>query len=512
MSAGIARTLAGVVSSALLVVGASTCSLGNIAVDDCAGDAECTGLFGLGSRCLEGACTAAAECTTSAQCQAEMGYGTRCQAGVCAATPLDGRCRIVGPEAVVAALGAAQGTKDAVLVGAIFDLGQQKEQARAAAVELAVEDMNAQGGTKPLAVAVCNNTASGALGESVDLARYLAGDMGAPAIIGPSTTQAVSDVATALYEADSIGATIVTPAATGLQLTDQPDSVGGSPGLLYRTCLDDGIQAAALAARMLPDPDDMEVTPGGFVVFYPSDQYGSSYQTVLSAALGASGRPVIAIELDGTVAGVPAGVAAARQRVNDDMVTVLGVAVVSARIDLTLAILEEAGTKAPFLATDFFLTDGSKDKDLATIANMPTKTVLERTLGVAPKDTTDAGFLDRIEQRTSFDPSQYSFVSNAYDAAFVVGFGVAYANLGGPIDGAAIATGIGKLSSGDAVKVGTVEFKKGISFLADPAKGTINLQGLSGGIDFDPKGDVIGGTADMEFWCVRDGRITTTCT
>ena len=61
------------------------CSLGNVRQDDCAADAECVTLFGLGSRCAGGFCTTPPACTIDEDCIAQFGRGA-CLKGVCEST------------------------------------------------------------------------------------------------------------------------------------------------------------------------------------------------------------------------------------------------------------------------------------------------------------------------------------------------------------------------------------------------------------------------------------------
>jgi hypothetical protein len=61
------------------------CSLGNVRQDDCAADAECVTLFGLGSRCTTGFCTTPPACSIDDDCLAQFGRGS-CVESVCAST------------------------------------------------------------------------------------------------------------------------------------------------------------------------------------------------------------------------------------------------------------------------------------------------------------------------------------------------------------------------------------------------------------------------------------------
>lgn len=68
------RALLGLAAVAALAIAAASCSLGNVAHDDCTTDAQCTTAFGAGSRCDQGFCTEA----TSPGCQKTGADGRAC--------------------------------------------------------------------------------------------------------------------------------------------------------------------------------------------------------------------------------------------------------------------------------------------------------------------------------------------------------------------------------------------------------------------------------------------------
>jgi hypothetical protein len=65
---------------ALLLAG---CSLGNVRADACASDGACAAVFGAGSRCVDGFCSASAGCKTDKDCKLGKCVAGSCQASGC---------------------------------------------------------------------------------------------------------------------------------------------------------------------------------------------------------------------------------------------------------------------------------------------------------------------------------------------------------------------------------------------------------------------------------------------
>ncbi len=495
------RALAAAGASLFAALLGAACSLGNIKHADCKADDQCVSLFGLGSSCKEGFCADAPTCKVSADCRA-FGYLAKCDAGRCASVTLDPRCRVFGPQTLVDSVAAGKGTGDAVLLGALFNLKATdadppgKEDARAAAVELAVDEINEQGGTHPFGLVMCDYAnATGDFADTVELAQYLAGDVGVPVIIGPSSTQATSDVATALYQTNQVPTAIISPAATGTQLTLQPDRVpkDAAEGLLWRTTVNDAVQAAFLSDKVAA----AIATTDKIAVLYVDEQYGSSFVDVLGASLGA--RLKTASFKSTTDVGIAVGLVKNEPSLG-------AVIVVSNKVDVARAVLDACAAEPTLSGLKYFLTDGSKDPAIAANPTAQVQPILDGLRGTAPKNPTNPAFYDRLMQKSGFDPSQFSFVAQSYDAAYVAAFGVVYAQNQKPIfDGDLAAIGFSNLSSGSKVTFGPTSFKAGVTQLE--FAGSIDVVGVSGELNFDANGDVLPGPDDMDVWCVKAGAI-----
>ena len=97
-----ARALAGAFAAAALLVapllGAEACSLGNLTPDHCTQSSECTGVFGVGSECVNGFCTEAVKCVVDADCQEGTCRGGYCSVGSCEGTVNGRPCHACAPE------------------------------------------------------------------------------------------------------------------------------------------------------------------------------------------------------------------------------------------------------------------------------------------------------------------------------------------------------------------------------------------------------------------------------
>jgi ABC-type branched-subunit amino acid transport system substrate-binding protein len=492
----------GALSISLLGALGASCSLGNVKHDACKTNDQCAALFGLGSKCEDGFCGDPPACKVSSDCRA-FGYFAGCTAGHCQPTKLDPRCTVLGPQTLVDSVAAGKGTADAVLLGALFNLKATdadppgKEDARAAAAELAVDEINEQGGTHPFGLVLCNyDNTTGDFADTVELARYLATDVGVPAIVGPSSTQATSDVATALYQTDQVPAVIISPAATGTQLTLQPDHVpkDAPQGLLWRSTVNDAVQAAFLSQKV-----SAAIQPTMQVgVLYVDEQYGSSFVDVLAASLGMN-RLRTASFKSATDVNIAVGIIKTEPNLG-------AIVIVSNKVDAARAALDACAVEPALSGLKFFLTDGSKDPAIAANPTATVQPLLDGLRGTAPKNPTNQAFYDRLKQKSGFDPSQFSFVAQSYDATYLAAYGVVYAqNQSATFDGDGVAVGLSNLSSGSKVTFGPTSFKAGVTQLE--FAGTIDVVGVSGELNLDSNGDVLPGPDDMDVWCVKNGAI-----
>ncbi|MDP6944121.1 MAG: ABC transporter substrate-binding protein, partial [Myxococcota bacterium] len=156
----------------------------------------------------------------------------------------------------------------------------------------------------------------------------------------------------------------------------------------------------------------------------------------------------------------------------------------------------------------FWATDGMKSEELGPlIAN---DDVVCKLLGTSPAQPTTfySGFTTNFE--TKFGQTPGTFVSNAYDALYLVAYAAAAAQgLGGPLDGPSIAAGLKRLSGAGApqFEVGRLDWNTGITALTSDAEAEIDLTGASGTLTFDPDTGQPSGPVEVWRFGVVSGEI-----
>jgi len=169
--------------------------------------------------------------------------------------------------------------------------------------------------------------------------------------------------------------------------------------------------------------------------------------------------------------------------------------------DLTIAIgfpddlvkiLNQAGTLAnlkPSSGHRWFFSDAAKDP--ALLAGLTDPTQVEGALGSTPAQGAGPAyqsFASRFQTAYGTDPTSYSFTGHSYDAMYLLALGsaaaVGPAPYSGEVTGATIADGLTRLSSGTLYQLVPSDFTAASSALEGGA--TINVDGASGHLDFDP--------------------------
>lgn len=486
--------------------------LGNINPDQCSGDAGCEQLFGLGSTCgADGYCTDATTCTGSLECRARFGFGTSCDGGSCVVAPLDPRCELSEPDSLLYELPGRLG--DRILLGGLFAVNTDKHRVRADATRLAIREINNIAGGisgRELGILICNNDHDGDSStdpeESEELTEYLAGTLGVPVILGPtSSSSSIAAINRVVQQA--LPTAFVSPSATSPQLTDHPDrlSPGDPHGLFWRTCPSDALQGRVLArvvgglvAGVPVDPDTLRVV----AILYQNDAYGSGLQTEfrtdfegLSTLNQVSSFSFETDESDLASAVDSAGAFGPQ-----------AVVVISSDAARTVSVLEQAAQTSGMVTPAYFLTDGSKDASvlLSNSLSAAAQSIVDDALGTAPASpggTAYNVFRDALQNQFGADASQFSFVAQSYDAAYVGAYGIVFgASMADDFGGLEVADGFSRLAEigGEAttVAVGPNDFSSAVIELSQGR--SIDISGTSGPLDFDPvTGDAPG---DVEVW------------
>lgn len=482
---------AGVLLGSLGVLAAG-CSLGNVTRQDCTSDTQCGAAFGLGSTCSDGYCSDAAACATGHDCRKAAGGGA-CVTGACQAKfPVDDACKaLVEPPGLLD--GPAVGEGAPLVIGGIFSLEEDKNAALTVAIRLGVKDINRKGGMnkgQKIGVVFCDNGGPGNKATGADrTARnnhavdYLAGTLGVPVILGPLTSSDAIDLITRVKE-QAYPTVIISPSATSPDLTGVDDRLHPADkyGLFWRTCPSDLLQGKVLAQQV--DPMKMS----NVAVVYLKDAYGEGLATVFRATYGldkSKSFPFADADLNdpAKLAAVTANAAAYAPDAVVLITTTGGDAI---------KVLKEMA-KQPALATKpFFFTDGAKDATALLDPALPKEviTIIQSARGTAPASPEGTNYAtlqtNLIGEDMNLDPSSFSFLAQSYDATLVGAYGIIAASKSGTkYDGLDVADGLAHLSAGKMINLNPTEWLSGIGELK--SAGQINVVGISGKLDFDPK-------------------------
>jgi len=376
------------------------------------------------------------------------------------------------------------------LTGGLSGVGPLMEKA----VWLAADQINQLGGVdgRKLAVLSCDD-GTGGDDKAVNAARHLVAQVGVQAIVGPAASS--TSILVLGSVARPAGVVLVSPSATSPDLTAQLDD-----DLLWRTAPSDEIQGAAVSAWLKGEGIER------VAVVTRNDSYGNA----LGDAIRRSYCPMCTPEQLFTRSYDPAMLNAA------EVVTALQAfgpqaTVFVSYFDDGVALLNASGAAMGVPLDRFVLTDGVRDARIVTEVTHPE--VLDALFGTAPATPageTYAAFVSDFRGRWATDAGQFS--ANAYDATYLLALAIAAAGEGATPTGAQIAQNLKRLSIGPSVAVGRGQFLEALRALRASETATINLQGASGPLDFDPRtGEA---PADIEGWRVNRaaGRIESTGT
>lgn len=503
---GLGLGLAGAVIAAL----AGGCSLSNVSHDACEASTECEAAFGVGSACEEGYCSEPGACTTGHDCRKAHGGGA-CVDGTCQMlAPENAACDIVEPPDLLTK--PLVGAEAPLVIGAIFAREDAKNQATADAIRLAVREINDSTGigeSRMLGLVVCDNGGAGNAATGDDRAKldnaaldYLAGTLGVPYLVGPRTSFDALKIAGRLVE-KKYPTVVISPSATSPELTGVPSRIDESDPypLFWRTCPSDALQGKVLAENVIgADPLIMTTS-----VVYTNEAYGQGLSQVFQKSFmpGVEGAtrlaPFDASKLED--AGYAAGIASTVADQGTDAILVVAVSA-----QHTIALVEEMAA-AGLGDKKFFFTDGSKDatKLLAAALPGPVALIVKSAKGTAPASARDPATFDLfsaslLAEFPEADPSQFSFLAHAYDAAYLGALGLVFASTkGAGYDGRQVAEGLAQLRSGETIELGGLTWPGAKQALT--TSGQIDVRGVSGELDLDPADGE--GPAPIEVWRVN---------
>jgi ABC-type branched-subunit amino acid transport system substrate-binding protein len=441
------------------------------------------------------------ECELDSECREAFGIASLCTAdGYCEILEEQERCRATYPGDFEENPGSYP---NIVLIGTIIDEGNEVHRARARAVEVAIQDANDQGGLggRDFGLVVCDNgdrptvDSLGRDGASVAVATWLRDVAEVAFIVGPpssGSTQAVFE------NVDDV--LLISPSASSDRLTllDGDSPSDDMPGTLWRTAVPDGQQAPQIAADMA----SRGITD--LAVVFASGAYGESLAELVIRELGDS---VSVEEFPFATAGELGA-----------LVTTVGgrsvqeVLFISSNTDEAVSFINTARTQAGYADKTFFLTDAAANS--AFTAGVTDATALARVRGTRPVQLATPEFetfvsLYQIRFGTT-DVRELSFTSNAFDAAWLGLYGMAWAVENEPdMSPRSIAAGLRQVTGGSAM-VATTTPSSWLTvqneFEATPPA-AIEVVGASGDLDYDPATEELSG--NFEVWVVVDGDIVT---
>jgi branched-chain amino acid transport system substrate-binding protein len=436
------------------------------------------------------------ECTPESDtCQATFGVGSVCgEDGFCV-RPTHPRCDRTYP---VDLFSNAE-YSDRIIIGSLMDRHPTtgpSQIVRENAIELAVRGANDDGGIddRLFGLVMCNihndedDVAIDGMTQqeaAISAAQFLANDLRLPAIIGPSGSADTLAVFAALEGTNTL---VMSPAATSVELiaADNTSPTQDQPGLLWRTAPTDSFQAALIASDM----ESRGVT--NVAVVYAEDAYGEGIANAFMA------------DFSGTIMDLPfastndfqrseAGIAAIRSTVEE-------ILFVSSASSHGVTFVETAAVDSMFGTKRIFLTDSAASTSFATMT-MDVMSIWPSIRGTRPRLPGNTVFaLFRAAYMDAFDgvdPGAFSFTAHAYDAAWLVLAGIAWAvQQEDAINGTTIARGLRRTTEGDPLELKSTDFGDIVD--AFSMGESVDVTGSSGDLEFDTATEEV--PSEFEIW------------
>ncbi|MBK9368017.1 MAG: ABC transporter substrate-binding protein [Deltaproteobacteria bacterium] len=442
-----------------------------------------------------------AACATNLECRDAFGQGSVCgEAGLCETAAVPERCVASFPDALTLPLNPAT----THLIATQFDHQLESHVARFRAVELAVSQANDNAGLEGVNFAVlhCSNeedfNGDGLTKDeaAVELGVWLADSLGVSATVGPASSGRVE----AVYEATKgAGMLTISPSATSPALTalDGLSATDNDPGLLWRTAPPDSLQGAVMAADLL----ERGVRTAS--VIYEVGAYGEGLDEVFTTAFEAGGGEATSYPYTGEDFG-----GATADALTSGPEEVLFIS--SDVADLT-GFLDAAGVLSGYASLGLFLPDTARTSDLLNNVNEDAQALFPNVRGTGPSvpaGTVYDAFKASYVAAWQDDASAYSYTAHAYDAAWMLIYGFAWAEYqeDGLASGLTLARGLRKLSAPgvtaeDQVPVRPSSWNEVKASFSDGA--AVNLLGASGQLDYDPVTEETTGPIDV--WVIEGG-------
>lgn len=354
---------------------------------------------------------------------------------------------------------------------------------------------------RPLVVLQCDPSA-----DPLRTARHLV-DLNVPAVVGPNVAEDIINV-TQQISAEG-GLLLMSPTAPPDAITNLADN-----DLTWRVVPADR-QRAKLFIHQINEVESRLRTERGkkwlkLAIPFRNDALGLSQRDAISGKLVFNGRFISDSENSSFVTLDPFDLTdtdAQSKLVDkyaefkpDIMLVVANEVVANIAIPLEKKLRAAGETEGPhYVATDVAKVPtwlaGAENRDV-----LPDFMYRVRGIGLRPDGNSIsvfASFNAAYTSRYGTNPGT-SAMGPSYDAMYAIAYALA-ATTDLPVSGASVAKGLRKLASGPEIPVGLSEANNALQRLADG--GAIALRGTHSLLEWDSKGDILGGT--LEVWCVR---------
>jgi len=445
------------------------------------------------------------ECESSAECRSAFGIGHVCTGdGLCEEVEPAARCTQTFPPGL---FDNRLEERDRIIIGNMMDRSNATHVARERSAQLAYNQANDEDGLdgRQFGAVFCTveeNAEYDGLSRAeaaVATADFLGRSVGVPAIVGPAAS---GDTQAVFQELFGEGVLVISPSATSPALTElDPAEVSNElPGLLWRTAPSDGLQGAVIASDMLGG--EGRKTPVSRVgIIHEVGAYGEGLFEVFARAFQDGGGEVAELrpfDGGGQLADAIADIGSS---------SVEEVLFISSQPGDIADFLDSAATLPGYETKGIFLTDAAANPDVLSDASS-VRFAQVRGTRPAPLDESDdlvyASFIAAYTAEYSEDVRNFSFAANAYDAAWMMVYGAAWALFReGDLTGQNIARGLRRLSDGVSVEVRPSGFVS-VQQAFREQRG-VNVAGASGALDYDPTTEET--AADIEVWRINSGDI-----
>jgi branched-chain amino acid transport system substrate-binding protein len=428
------------------------------------------------------------------QCSQDQDCADKIDGGVGFCTS-DHLCIGVAPDERVCNefIGADHTNPNTVMVAGFFRLSGMagdKDTEMASAARLAMKEIEDQG-QRPIGMVLCD-VALDDTAAARSVTKAIA-DYHIVGAVGPTTSGTLLKVFQQLVDGNVL---VITPSATSPSITNLQDN-----DLIWRTCANDNVQGNTLASYI---PWMPPTTSSSVDIAYVSTPYGMGLNSAFTTAwLQKSGTSPITASPFATGSSSDAVVNKLLQDNADYSVVVAD--------DDASNLVQSLYKLTVGKTTQYLFTDGAKGPNL--IGSMPVASVAKRIKGTGPSNPTPppsgqmpsetysnfVQFNGTYKATFMTDASTTSFVSNTYDATYVLAMAVAGLPTGTAVTGSALAGQLSRMGSGQHVQVSPVGFTNGVSLLLSGQ--SFKVVGTSGNLTWDSHGDCI--DAPIEVWGIN---------